>query len=313
MYWWHAGHRFAAINRKYSSDGKHGKAVPELARQLELSTQDINAAMRFVERYPKDGDLTTLLAKRDDRGKPLTWAHIRLLITDDISDAKRATWIDQCLAERWTYSELSLRLAAALGARGGQNGELKGGAPIVMPPSIGAMISKWRQMNGVQIKFGKAVFGSKDGIASVIQKTPPDRIMPDMLNQLDQLKIQVETIRDLSDSELASISMVKAHVSAVINGKAQAAGDDDDEPDNDGAAPADGAHANGAAPKLEAITRPAEKPAPKAAAKAAAAKPAPKVDPKVAAAAAKAASAAKAAKATKDAKKGAGKKRLVEA
>jgi hypothetical protein len=218
VFWWYVGHDMAKVAQMYKDAG-----TKALASALGVARTDLNSAMRLFDVYPNLEVLNELLGRKSADGKPLAWVHIRQLISIDITDALRGGLTDRCLAQSWDHRELTARIQEALGRDQPEPTRNRGGAPINVPPTVGAALTKRKAMNAIWLVFNDRVFGKVETMRDIIAKTPADRITPGMVDEATAVIDQLKAMRDALDRELAVMAEVQAHCAQVATSHASAA------------------------------------------------------------------------------------------
>jgi hypothetical protein len=99
-------------------------AIERMAEELATSTHILYSCARVAECWSKP-QITTLSARTNARGEPLSWSHFVVLTKP--AGSLRGAWIERCLAEGWTVRELREQMAQE-GARNAPDLEENAGA-----------------------------------------------------------------------------------------------------------------------------------------------------------------------------------------
>ncbi len=192
IFYWNLGSEFEDVAKKYK---KH--AAAKLAAALDLQTHDVRDAMRLRKLYPKLEDINKIMALRTATDRPLSWGHLRLLLSETLNPDRQA-WIERCLADSMTAAELSTALQEQLTPRG--NGAL-GGRPIVPPKSLPAALSKLTAMSTSWLKHAE-IFGSSELMAKSLETTERERLSDATLDQLSATRDQLALVSTAATKEV---------------------------------------------------------------------------------------------------------------
>lgn len=103
------------LQRYYQIGKTADKSPTDLAKANLISADNARKARKFAELFTPD-DLAACYPQRGGVGKPLTWTHIRHLVSVDAEKARRKL-IRAAVDEGWAVSRLSREIRIAVGTK----------------------------------------------------------------------------------------------------------------------------------------------------------------------------------------------------
>jgi hypothetical protein len=170
----------------------YGKdAIGRICKILRWDDGVIRSALRFVQTYTPE-DLERLCALVLPEGEPLTWSHVRALLT--MNDAtQRQQLLDRTAAEGWTCTELAQEIKhLAEGAAGDGRGR-----PPRVPKDFDGAVAQQRQSAEAWDRLFTRVWVKTDhSLVTQAAKLPPEEITEERLRRARELASQLRRVAD---------------------------------------------------------------------------------------------------------------------
>src|SRR5262249_32511365 len=200
---------------KQNAGKLYGKnAIGRICKLLCWDDGVIRSALRFVQTFTSQ-DLDRLCALVLPKGEPLTWTHVRALLT--VEDAtRRQALLEKTAAEGWTCTELA-RQILHLGTRPTGDGR---GRPPCVPRGFDDAVAQQQQSAEQWDRLYTRVWARRDrSLLAQAAKLPEDEVTEERVLQARELAAQLRRVANQARELAERAEQVVRDLERVLGGK----------------------------------------------------------------------------------------------
>jgi hypothetical protein len=210
------------VQELYEDERKNGgklygrNAIGRICKLLRWDDGVIRMALRFVRTFTPE-DLERLCALVLPGGEPLTWSHVRVLLTVD--DATRQQeLLERTAAEGWTCTELA-REIKNLEDRPAGDGR---GRPPRVPKDFDGAVAQQQQSAEEWDRLHTRVWGKQDrSLLTQAAKLPPEGVTEERLRQARVLAVQLRRVADQALAQAEKAEQVVRDFERILSERQQ--------------------------------------------------------------------------------------------
>lgn len=199
------------------------KFIQRMEIALGYERDVIYQSLRFRNRFT-ESEVEELMGLRSRAGNPLLWTHVVHLSM--VSDAEERDKLKQLtLNGNWSPSQL---LSYIQKKQGGKRNP-RGGKPLARPKSLKGFVDQQVAILDQLLKRKSKVWAGKEkdtdqSFFDVLTSTPPEKVDPSLLSELEQLERKYETVSMEMDNMATELLKARKKVE-----RARTRVDDDDD------------------------------------------------------------------------------------
>lgn len=213
---WELGQRVSAID---ANPGVYGEdPVGRMALCIPDNPTGLKLAARFHTWYSDEQELNDLLRmRRKVSNRPLTWAHIAIILRLEGDVKNRKMLVKKTCEEDLSPDELTLEVNKVIGASGRKG---VGGRKAKEPKTVDGVVGNIVKQSGHFTRNFNQFWGN---IVDRVEKLPADKITPEFLKRLDESLNAVKQVQ--TDAEVMEKHLVTARKTAQKRADEQAKAD----------------------------------------------------------------------------------------
>jgi hypothetical protein len=195
----------------------YGKnAIGRICKLLRWDDGVIRSALRFVQTFTPD-DLERLCALVLPKGEPLTWSHVRALLT--MNDAtQRQQLLERTAAEGWTCTELAHEIRSLADGRGRDG---RGRPPRVPKDFDGALAQQRQSAEGWDRLFTRVWVKTDHSLVTQAAKLAQEEVTEERLRQARELAAQLRRVADQALAQAEKAEEVVREFERILNERQQ--------------------------------------------------------------------------------------------
>jgi hypothetical protein len=206
------------VQELYEDERRNGgrlygrNAIGRICKILRWDDGVIRLALRFVQTFTPE-DLERLCAQVLPTGEPLTWSHVRALLTvDDAS--RRQELLDRTVAEGWNCMELAHEIKSGADGSGGDGR----GRPPRVPRDFDGAVAQQQQSAEEWDRLHTRVWGKQDrSLVTQAAKLPPEQVTGERLRQARELAVQLRRVANQALAQAEKAEQVVRDFERILN------------------------------------------------------------------------------------------------